>query len=73
MATNEEPVENALMASSSVAVTLEDSTSSNLATLKALAESLPGKVREPLPGEASTPLSEGASTPLSGGHQRRVE
>ena len=67
MANNEEPVEKALMASSSVAVIFEDSASSNLATLKALAEYLPGKVREPLPGEASTPLSEGASTPLSGG------
>ena len=67
MANNEEPVEKALVASSSVAVTFEDSASSNIATLKALAEFLPGKVREPLPGEASTPLSEEASTPLSGG------
>ena len=49
MANNEEPVEKALMASSSVAVTFEDSASSNLAPLKALAEFLPGKVREPLP------------------------
>ena len=48
MANDEEPVEKALMASSSVAVTSEDSASSNLATLMASAESLPGEVREPL-------------------------
>ena len=54
------------MASSSVAVTSEDSASSNLATLMAPAESLPGEVREPLSGGASTPLSGRASTPLSG-------
>ena len=63
MANDEEPVEKALMASSSVAVTSEDSASSNLATLMAPTESLPGEVREPLSGGASTPLSERASTP----------
>ena len=62
---DEEPVEKALMASSSVAVTSEDSANSNLVTLTAPANSLPGEVREPLSG--------GASTPLSGEHQRRVE
>ena len=66
MANDEEPVEKALMASSSVAVTSEDSASSNLATLMASAEFLPGEIREPLSGRASTPLSGGASTPLSG-------
>ena len=55
------------MASSSVAVTSEDSANSNLVTLMAPAESLPGQVREPLSGGVSTPLSGGASTPLSGG------
>ena len=64
MANDEEPVEKALMASSSVAVTSEDSASSNLATLMAPAESLPGKLREPLSGGASTPLS-GRSRRLS--------
>ena len=67
MADDEEPVEKALMASSSVAVTSKDSASSNLASLMAPAESLPGEVREPLSGGASTPLSGRASTPLSGG------
>ena len=67
MANDEEPVEKALMASSSVAVTSEDSANSNLATLMAPAESLPGEVREPLSRGASTPLSGEASTPLSGG------
>ena len=43
------------MASSSVADTSEDCANSNLATLMAPAESLPGEVREP--------LSEGTSTP----------
>ena len=63
MANDEEPVEKSLMASSSVAVTSEDSVNSNLATLMAPAESLPGEVREPLSGGPSTPLSGGASTP----------
>ena len=63
MANDEEPVEKALMASSSVAVTSEDSASSNLATLMAPVESLSDEVREPLSGEASTPLSGRASTP----------
>ena len=67
MANDEEPVEKALMASSSVAVTSKDSANSNLATLMAPAESLPGEVREPLSGGASTPLSGEASTSLSGG------
>ena len=62
-ANGEEPVEKDLMASSSVAVTSEDSANSNLATLMAPAESLPGEVREPLSGGASTSLSGGASTP----------
>ena len=60
-ADDEEPVEKALMASWSVAVTSEDST--NLAIRMAPAESFPGEVREPLPGGASTPLSGGSSTP----------
>ena len=51
------------MASSSVAVTSKDSANSNLATLLAPAESLPGEVRESLSGEASTPLSGRTSTP----------
>ena len=63
MANDEEPVEKALMASSSVAVTSEDSANSNLTILTTPAESLPGEVREPLSGGASTPLSGGASTP----------
>ena len=67
MANGEEPVEKALMASSSVAVTSEDSANSNLATLMAPAEPLSGELREPLSGRASTPLSGGASTPLSEG------
>ena len=62
MANDKEPVETALMASSSVPVTPEDSASSNLATLKAPAESSPGEVREPLSGGPSTPLSRRAST-----------
>ena len=67
MANDEEPVKKALMASSSVAVSSEDSANSNLTTLMAPAESLPGEVRKPLSGGASTPLSGGALTPLSGG------
>ena len=67
MPNDEESVKKALMSSSSVAVTSEDSANSNLATLMASAESLPGEVREPLSGGVSTPLSGGASTPLSGG------
>ena len=55
MASDGESVKKALMASSSVAVTSEDSPSSNLATLMAPAESLPDEVREPLSGVASTP------------------
>ena len=74
-ANDAEPVEKALMASSSVTVTSEDSTNGSLAILMTPTESLPGEVREPLPGGASTPLSDGAptllsrgvSTPLSGG------
>ena len=63
MANNKEPVEKALLASSSVAVTFKDSANSNLAILMAPAESLPGELREPLSGGASAPLSGGASTP----------
>ena len=63
MANDEELVEKALMASSSVAVTSKDSANSSLATLMAPAESLPDEVREPLSGGASTPLSGGAPTP----------
>ena len=63
MANDEEPVEKALMAPSSVAVTSKDSANSNLATRMAPAESFPGEVREPLSGEASTPLSGSASAP----------
>ena len=62
-ANNGEPVEKALMASSSVAVTSEDSANSNLTTLVAPAEYLLGEVREPLSGGASTLFSGGASTP----------
>ena len=62
-ANDEEPVEKALMASSSVAVTSEDSTDSSLAIFMAPAGSLPGEVREPLSGGASMPLSGVASTP----------
>ena len=60
---DDKAVKKALMASSSVAVTLEDSANSNLATLTVPAESLPGELREPMSGRASTPLSGGASTP----------
>ena len=67
MANDEGPVDKALMASSLVAVTSEDSANSNLATVMVPAESLPREVREPLSGGASAPLSGGASTPLSGG------
>ena len=63
MANDEEPIEKALIASSSIAVTSKDSANSNLAILMAPAESLPGEVREPLSGEALTPLSGRASTP----------
>ena len=62
-ANDEEPVEKALMALSSVAVTSEDSANSNLAILMAPADYLPGEVQEPLSGGASTPLSGGASMP----------
>ena len=62
-ANDEETVEKALMALSSVAVTSEDSANSNVVPLMAPAESLPGEVREPLLGRASTPLSGRASTP----------
>ena len=58
MANAEEPVEKAFMASSSVAITFEDSVNSSLATLMAPAEPLTGEVREPLLGGSSTP-SEG--------------
>ena len=60
-ANDEEPVEKALMASSSVAVTSEDSANSSLAILVAPAEYLLGEVRKPLSGGASTPLSRGGS------------
>ena len=60
-ANDEEPVEKALMASSSVAVISEDSASSNLATLVAPAEYLVGEIREPLSGGASTPSGVRAS------------
>ena len=60
-ANDEEPVENTLPASSSVAVTSKNSANSNLATLMAPAESLPGEVREPLSGGASTPSGVRAS------------
>ena len=62
MANDEEPVEKAFMASSSVAITSEDSVNSNLATLMAPAEPLTGEVREPFLGGASTP-SEGRASP----------
>ena len=62
-ANEEEPVEKALMTSSSVTVTSEDSANRNLATLVAPAEYLLAEVREPLSGGASTPLSGGASKP----------
>ena len=62
LANDEEPVETALMASSSVAVTSEDSVNSNLATLMAPAEPLPGEVREPLSGGALTPSGGRSST-----------
>ena len=61
MANAEEPAEKALMASSSVAIKSKNSASSTLATLMALAESLPGEVREPLSGGASTPSGVRAS------------
>ena len=57
MANDEEPVEKALMASSSVAITSEYSANSNHTTLMAPAESLPGELRGSLSGGASTPLS----------------
>ena len=62
MANDEEPVEKAVMTSSSVAITSEDSVNSNLATLMAPAEPLAGEVREPLLGGAPTP-SEGRASP----------
>ena len=62
-ANDEEPVEKALMTSSSVAVTSDDNANSNLSTLVASAGHLLGEVRKPLSGEASTPLSGGASMP----------
>ena len=61
MANDEEPVEKAVMTSSSVAITYEDSVNSNLATLMAPAEPLVGEVREPLLGGASTPSGGRAS------------
>ena len=63
---DEEPVEKALMASSSVAVTSEDSANSNLSTLMAPGKSSMGEVREPLSEGVSRPLSGGASTPTGG-------
>ena len=61
MANDEEPVKKAVMNSSSVAITSEDSVNSNLATLMAPAEPLAGDIREPLLGGASTPSEGGAS------------
>ena len=61
MANDEEPVEKAVMTSSSVAITYEDSVNSNLATLMAPAEPLVGEVRKPLLGGASTPSGGRAS------------
>ena len=61
MASDEKPVEKALMASSSAAVISEDSVHSNLATLMAPAPPFPGEVREPLSKRASTPSGERAS------------
>ena len=66
MANDEEPVEKALVSSSSVTIAPKDSASSSFAILMAPAESLPGEVRESLSGEASTPLSGGASRSLRG-------
>ena len=60
-ANDEQPVEKALMVSSSGAVTSEDSVKSSLAILVAPAESLPDEIREPLPGGASTPSGGRAS------------
>ena len=62
MANDEEPVEKAVMTSSSVAITSEDSVNSNLATLMAPAEPLAGEVKESLLGGASAP-SEGRASP----------
>ena len=62
LANDEEPVEKAVMTSSSVAITSEDSVNSNLATLMAPAEPLAGEVREPLLGGAPTP-GEGRASP----------
>ena len=62
MANDEEPVEKAVMTSSSVPIASEDSVNSNLATLMAPAEPLAGEVRGPLLGGASTP-SEGRASP----------
>ena len=73
MANDEEPVEKALMVSSSFAITSKNSASSRLAILMAPAESLPGEVREPLSGEASTPLSGGTSPPSEGGASQETE
>ena len=73
MANADEPVEKALMDSSSVAITSKDSASSSLAILMAPAESLPGEVRKPLSGEASTPLSGGALPPSEGGASQETE
>ena len=55
MTNDEKPIEKAFMASSSVAVTSEDSVNSNLATVMPPAEPLPGEVREPLSGVAPMP------------------
>ena len=62
MANDEDPVEKAVMTSSSVAITSEDSVNSNLATLMVPAEPLAGEEREPLLGGISTP-SEGRAPP----------
>ena len=73
MANEEEPVEKALRASSSVAITSKVSASSSLAIPMAPAESLPGEVRGPLSGEAPMPLSEGASPTSEGGTSQETE
>ena len=66
MVNDEEPVEKAHMASSSVTVTSKDSVNSNLATAMAPAGLLLGEARGTFSGGASRPLSGGASTPRGG-------
>ena len=64
MANDETPVEKALMASSLAPVISEDSVHSNIATLMAPAQPLPGEVRESLSKGASTP-SGGRASPVT--------